>query len=86
MMQTATIQFPSTTQKVQFCRRVWLQAQSPRFNAHQLTIPAVQARIRCWLVLRLSGGGLHHHSCLLDLVHCNEEIIFNLNGNSDTNI
>jgi len=30
-------------------------AKSSWFDAHQLTIPAVQARIQCWLVLGLLG-------------------------------
>jgi len=40
-------------------------AKSSWFNAHQITIPAVQARIQCWLVLGLPGmkGGLQHHKC-----------------------
>jgi len=34
------------------------------FNAHWLTIPAVQARVQCWLVLGLPGvrRGLHLHT------------------------
>jgi len=32
-------------------------AKLPRFSAHQLTILTVQARIQCWLILGLPGGG-----------------------------
>jgi len=38
-------------------------AKSSWFNAHQLDILAVQAKILCWLVLGLLGVcvGMHHH-------------------------
>ena len=38
-------------------------ARLSRFSAHRLAVPAVQARIQCWLVLGLVGGDgeLHHH-------------------------
>ena len=41
-----------------------------RFNAHQLNITAVQARIQSWLVLGSPGvcGGLHNHNFLGRLV------------------